>query len=150
MQGLPASEVRIRRGGLMAGRWTVGEHVYEGTVFSVGPLKQYGNGQGVLREVIIKTTGTSSLEPETFVPVTLFGRDAQEAEGAKGRPIKAEVRLVSRQYEWNGEIRWSLQYTGSRVEIEATPNLGEVPPEAGSSRETGAFADDRAMDDMPF
>lgn len=134
----------------MAGRWTVGEHAYEGTVFSVGPLKPYGNGQGVLREIVIKTAGTSSLEPETYVPVTLFGLDAKEAEGTKGCPIEAVVRLVSRQYEWNGEIRWSLGYTASKVEIEATPNPGGVPPEADDSHAADAFASDPAIDDMPF
>lgn len=134
----------------MAGRWTVGEHFYEGTVFSVGPMKPYGNGQGSLREIVIKAKGSSALEPAVFIPVTLFGLDAKEAEGARGRQIKAVVRLISRQYEWNGEIRWSLQYTGSKVEIEMTPNPGGIPSEAGDSHEADEFANNPAVDDLPF
>lgn len=134
----------------MGGRWTISEHGYTGTIFSVGPEKQYGNGQGVLREIVIKTEGTSSLEPDTYIPVTLFGLDAKEAEGAKGCPIRAVVRLISRQYEWNGEVRWSLQYTGSRIEISKDQNPGGVPPEADDSHEADEFADNPGIDDIPF
>lgn len=133
----------------MGGRWTISEHVYEGTIFSVGPEKQYGNGQGVLREIVIKTEGTSSLEPDTYIPVTLFGLDAKEAEGAKGCPIRAVVRLISRQYEWNGEVRWSLQYTGSRIEISKERNPGGVSPEADDSHEADEFANS-PVDELPF
>ena len=134
----------------MAGRWMIGEHAYEGTVFSVGPLKQYGNGQGTLREIVIKAKGSSSLEPDVFIPVTLFGLDAKEAGESKGSPIRATVRLIARQYEWNGEVRWSLQYTGSRVEIDEPQNPGGVPPGADDSHAADVFANNPGDDDIPF
>ena len=134
----------------MAGRWMIGEYEFEGTVFSVGPMKTYSNGQGFLREIVIKADGSSPLEPDMFIPVTLFGPDAKEAEGAKGCPIKASVRLISRQYEWHDEIRWSLQFTGARVEIDKASDPGGVPPESDDSHEADEFADSPTLDDMPF
>ena len=134
----------------MAGRWMIGEYEFEGTVFSVGPMKTYSNGQGFLREIVIKADGSSPLEPDMFIPVTLFGPDAKEAEGAKGCPIKASVRLISRQYEWHDEIRWSLQYTGARVEIKKTSNTVGVPPESDDRHDADEFANSPTLDDMPF
>ena len=134
----------------MAGRWMIGEYEFEGTVFSVGHVKPYSNGQGVLREIVIKTNGSNPLEPDMFIPVTLFGPDAQEAEGTRGCPIKASVRLISRQYEWNDDIRWSLQFTGARIKIEKTSNPGEVPPESDDSHAAYELANSPMLDDMPF
>lgn len=131
----------------MAGRWTVSNAHLEGTLFSVGPEKQYGNGQGSLREAVIRTQGPYG---EVFVPVTLFGQDAAEVNGKVGCTIAVDVRLIARQYEWNGDIRWSLQYTVAELKLGTCPVHDGEPGTADDGHEADEYANNPAVDDLPF
>lgn len=136
-------------GGSVTGneKYAISETAYDGEVFAVGRMIPYRNGNGHLREIVVKVRGLFSTP--AYVPVTLFGLDAEQVnETAVGGLVRVTGRLNSRQYEdRNGNIRWNLQITGSKVDL---VQKAMQPPEPERRNETVSLDDPNLPDDIPF
>ena len=137
------------RGGTLTSsdRYPIQELEYDGEVFSVGPRIPYRNGNGFLREVVVKTRGM--FNSFTYVPVTLFGKDAEEVDETRtGCLIRVLARLYSRQYmDKLGNIRWTVGITGTSIDL---VRKTMQPPTQEPEHETVSADDPEMVDNLPF
>ena len=127
-----------------------------GTIAEIGELIPYRSGNGFLRNVVLETKGV--LDLVAYVPLTLFGRDAEELDQRMdiGRSMKCTGRLSSRRYvDRNGNVRWALSMSAASVELgrhePAEPDKDGQPQE--DENRPSVTADDSFMaddDDLPF
>lgn len=127
-------------------RYKIRDIQFTGTLYSMDGVIPYKTGTGCFRNILVETAGKFDGD-RAYVPVTVFGADAQERDPVldKGRKIDVTACLTSRKYEWDGKIRWSLSLPA--VSVQLGPRVTLTPPEPENPV---VQADDPAVDDLPF
>lgn len=95
-----------------------------GNVGADAELRYIGNGTPVLNFRVATTDKVKGAESTTWVSVSYFGKGAEAIQGyvKKGKKIGAAGRISNRQYEKDGQVRYSLELNADTVEL-----LGERP-----------------------
>lgn len=135
-------------------RYAIKNMPLEGVISEIGDKISYKNCTGFLRVITLRVKGV--YDTIAYVPLTLFGRDAESLEAPRdiGRTMKCTGRLSSRRYEDSrGKMRLSLSMTAADVEFGPHPPANELDVPAEDENKPSVTADDSFMadnEDLPF